>query len=126
MKRIHHGRVVVDSPLTREIRRLLEASSKTQSDICSELGYKAITNITMFKQGRTKLPLNKIIPFASATGGDAAHLLKLWLGERDPRLWDTLLAALTSEHEALQNNVLRNNISINQASLHQSSPHEPS
>ena len=102
MRRKQHGRVIVDSPLTREIRRLLDASPKTQSDICSELGYSAITNITMFKQGRTKLPLNKIIPFASATGGDAAYLLKLWLGERDPRLWDTLLASLSSQYNNSQ------------------------
>ena len=100
MKRNRHGRVIVDSPLTREIRRLLDASPKTQSDICSELGYNAITNITMFKQGRTRLPIDKIIPFATATGGDAAYLLRLWLEERDPRLWDILLTALPSAIES--------------------------
>lgn len=45
---------------------LINNSEKTQRQIAQEIGYTKPNIITMFKQGLTKLPLEKIGPLANA------------------------------------------------------------
>lgn len=52
----------VDSAVAREITRMVNSSEKTQHEIAHELGLERSNIITMFKQGRTKLPLNSKRP----------------------------------------------------------------
>lgn len=80
--------------ITHQIR----VSGKSQVEIASEMGYDKPNIITMFKQGRTRIPLDKVGPLAKALGIDPALLLKKVMGEYMP---DTL-AALQSVLDGLQ------------------------
>lgn len=80
------------------ITRHIHVSGKSQVEIASELGYDKPNIITMFKQGRTRIPLNKVGPLAKALGIDPALLLKKIMGEYMPETF----AALQSVLDGLQ------------------------
>lgn len=80
--------------ITHQIR----VSGKSQVEIAQELGYTKPNIITMFKQGKTRIPLDKVGPLAKALEIDPALLLKKVMGEYMP---DTL-AALQSVLDGLQ------------------------
>ena len=44
----------------------------------------------MIKQGKTKLPVNKVGPLAKALGVDPVHLLRLTMAEYMPETWETI------------------------------------
>ena len=46
--------------------------------------------ITMFKNGSTKIPMNRIGPLAKALAVDPAHLLRLAMSEYLPDTWDAI------------------------------------
>lgn len=69
------------------LTRAIKASGKTQSEICADIGYSKPNIITMFKQGKTKVPLDKIGPLAIALEVDARDFFRIVLGEYMP---DTL------------------------------------
>lgn len=48
-----------------------------QKDIATAMGYAKPNIITMFKQGLTKLPIEKVGPTAKVLGVDPVHLLKI-------------------------------------------------
>lgn len=80
--------------ITHQIR----VSGKSQVEIASELGYDKPNIITMFKQGRTRIPLDKVGPLAKALKIDPALFLKKVMGEYMPET----LAALQSVLDGLQ------------------------
>lgn len=80
--------------ITHQIR----ASGKSQAEIASELGYPNQNIITMFKQGRTRIPLDKVGPLAKALEIDPALFLKKVMGEYMPET----LAALQGVLDGLQ------------------------
>jgi len=80
------------------ITHKIRISGKTQVEIASELGYDKPNIITMFKHGRTRIPLDKVGLLAKALEIDPALLLKRVMGEYMP---DTL-AALQSVLDGLQ------------------------
>ena len=57
---------------------------KSQKQIAEEAGFPKPNIITMFKQGTTKVPLEKIGKLAKALEVDPVHLLKLCLREYLP------------------------------------------
>ena len=61
-------------------------SSKTQIQISEEIGYDKPNIISMMKQGKTKLPVNKIVPMAKALGVDPVYFMRLVLSEYQPDL----------------------------------------
>lgn len=61
-------------------------SSKTQIQIAEEIGYDKPNIITMVKQGKTRLPVNKIVPMAKALGIDPVYFTRLVLQEYQPEL----------------------------------------
>jgi hypothetical protein len=65
----------------------IDSSDKSQSEIARELGYPNQNIITMFKQGRTKLPIPKVPAVAKALDCDPLHLLKVVLTEYAPDTW---------------------------------------
>src|SRR5262245_9342616 len=65
-------------------------SDKSQRQIADEVGYDRPNVITMIKQGRTKLPINKVGPFAKALGVDPVHLLRITMSEYMPDTWATI------------------------------------
>lgn len=69
--------------------RLAECD-KTQREIAAECGFEKPNIITMFKNGSTKVPLNRIGPFAKAIGADPAHLLRLAMHEYFPDTWQEI------------------------------------
>ena len=74
----------------------LAAVDKTQKQIANECGFENPNIITMFKQGLTKLPINRIGPLAKALEVDPAHLLRLALLEYMPDTWETIEQTLQS------------------------------
>lgn len=65
----------------------LAESDKTQREIAQECGFEKPNIITMFKNGATKLPMNRIGPLAKALNADPAHLLRLVMTEYFPDTW---------------------------------------
>jgi AraC-like DNA-binding protein len=68
----------------------LAATDKTQRQIAEECGFEHPNVITMFKQGLTKLPINRIGPLAKALDADPVHLLRLVMLEYMPDTWQTV------------------------------------
>jgi hypothetical protein len=87
---------------------------RQQKEIADELNYEKPNVITMFKQGTTKVPINKIPAFAKALGVDPVHFLKLALAEYMPETWEVISSVLNtqsmvSEHEMKILDIVRNN-----------------
>ena len=84
--------------LAEVIERLLEqlkaTSGKTQRDVANEIGYENPNIITMFKQGRTKVPLNVVGPLAEALEVSPAYLMKVALQEYAPNTFAAIQGAL--------------------------------
>jgi len=74
----------------------LAESNKTQREIAEECGFEKANIITMFKNGSTKVPLNRIGPLAKAIGADPAHLLRLVMQEYLPDSWGAIEDILQS------------------------------
>jgi transcriptional regulator with XRE-family HTH domain len=76
------------------LEQLIAASGKTQRQIAGELGYDRPNLITMFKQGITRVPGEKVAALAHSLGADEADLLRLWLETYAPELKQTIEGAL--------------------------------
>lgn len=72
------------------IEQQIALSDKSQKDIAAAMGYDKPNVLTMIKQGKTKLPINKVGPLARALGIDPVHLLRLTMSEYMPETWDTI------------------------------------
>lgn len=68
----------------------LAESDKTQREIAQECGFENPNIITMFKQGQTKLPINRVGPLAKALNADPAYLLRLVMLESMPEYWESI------------------------------------
>lgn len=79
-------RISVAEYLTQQIN----ICGKSQKEIADEVGYDKPNVITMFKQGKTKLPINKVGLFAKALGVDPIHLLRIAMSEYMPDTWDVI------------------------------------
>ena len=66
------------------------SSDVRQNRIAKQIGYDHPNVLTMFKQGKTKLPLNKVGPLAKALQTDPMHLLRLVMSEYMPETWESL------------------------------------
>jgi hypothetical protein len=69
------------------LERAIEMSGKTQRQLTQELGYENPNIITMFKQGKSKLPINKVGAMARSLGLDPANLLRVVMTEYMPEAW---------------------------------------
>lgn len=72
------------------IAHQIDASALTQREIAAVLGYDRPNIITMFKQGTTKVPLEKVPALAKVLGLDPAHLLSLAMKEYAPEVYKTI------------------------------------
>jgi hypothetical protein len=73
--------------LTHHIDALVKSKEKTQKQISDEIGYTNQNIITMFKQGRTPLPLNKVGPMARSINVDPVYLLRMVMSEYTPETY---------------------------------------
>jgi transcriptional regulator with XRE-family HTH domain len=64
-----------------------EKVGRTNEDVAQELGYRAANMISMWRTGRTRIPLEKLPDIARLMKVDIALLLPMWLeqqwGDRD-------------------------------------------
>jgi plasmid maintenance system antidote protein VapI len=87
---MQNNRISVADYLTQQIK----LSGVSQKHLAEQLGYPKPNIITMFKQGKTRIPKAKVVPLAKALGLDPIHLLRLVWQEYSPEDWDTLEAIL--------------------------------
>ena len=81
------ARIVVKSETANLVRQMVEDHpTKTQEDISNETGFPKSNVITMIKQGRTRMPLDKIEAFAKACGQSPDKLFRTALREYKPEL----------------------------------------
>lgn len=66
----------------------IAAIDKTQRQISEECGFDNPNIITMFKNGLTKLPINRIGSLAKALDVDPAYLLRLVMNEYMQDSWE--------------------------------------
>lgn len=97
---IKSKRITVADYLAQQIA----ISELSQKEIAERIGYDRPNIITMFKQGTTKLPINKVGPIAKALNVDPVYLLRLVLGEYMPETWEAIeqvmgKANMVSEHD---------------------------
>lgn len=72
------------------INTQLQLCGKPQKKIAEEAGFGKPNIITMIKQGKTNLPIDRIGRFAKALEIDAIHLLKMCLQEYHPENWEEI------------------------------------
>jgi hypothetical protein len=63
-------------------------------ELAEALGYKHPGVISMIKQGKMKLPINKVASLASTLDIEAAHVLRLLMSEISPGLLEEIEAIL--------------------------------
>jgi transcriptional regulator with XRE-family HTH domain len=74
----------------RHIDRLINQSEKTQREIALAMGYERSNLISMFKQGITRVPLDKVPALAEALDVDPAELIVMWLSDYEPELLEVI------------------------------------
>lgn len=72
----------------------IDQSPKSQLEIAQEAGFDTPNIITMFKQGKTKIPLIRVGPLAIALGINPRHLLRRVLEEYMPETWHAVEQSL--------------------------------
>jgi transcriptional regulator with XRE-family HTH domain len=75
-----------DSLFHEYIEDLINKSSIKQIDIAKELGYDSPNLITMFKQGKTRVPIDKVPLLANIFNIDPKKMLLRYLCEYQPVL----------------------------------------
>lgn len=76
------------------LTQAIDGCGKTQSQIALEAGFPRSNIITMFKQGRTKVPIRKVPALAKALGIEPVVFLRVVLNEYQPELLETLEGVL--------------------------------
>lgn len=93
------------SKVAHFIENRIEEAGLMQTDIAKKVGFDKPNMITMIKQGRTRLPIDKVCLMANALEADPIQLLKLCLEEYQPNNWKVIAplvdSALTKEEVQL-------------------------
>lgn len=93
------------SKVAQFITDQIEAKKLSQTKIATEIGYEKPNIITMFKQGKTKLPIDKACQMAESLKVDPIFLLEMCLEEYQPENWKALAPliekAMTQEEKHL-------------------------
>lgn len=76
--------------VTEFVEERLEAVGKTQRQVADEAGFDYPNVVSMMKQGRMKVPLNRISGLAKALEVDPVHMLRLVMEEHYPDLWEAV------------------------------------
>lgn len=87
-----------------ELERRIKASGKSQVSLAEALGYSNANMISLFKKGTTRIPLDKVVPFAQALGVDPAEMIREWFDTYMPGILSAIEPyigmALTANEEA--------------------------
>jgi hypothetical protein len=99
------------SRFVQHIDGLINSSDKAQRQIAYEMGYEKPNIVTMFKQGTTRVPADKVPLLANALGVDRAELLRMWMEEYAPEMLavidDNIGMALSRNERAWVTNLRR-------------------
>jgi transcriptional regulator with XRE-family HTH domain len=90
------SRTIIPATVAEFIADRLATIDKTQREVSEACGFETPNIITLFKQGRTKVPLDRIGPLAKALDVDPAHLLRLAMQEYMPETWGSIEEILHS------------------------------
>lgn len=87
MSNSRQARVVIKSETADLVRQMIDAQDrKNQEEIALETGFVRANVLTMIKQGRTKMPLDKIEAFAKSCGQKPDKLFRTALREYNPEV----------------------------------------
>ena len=78
------------STVARFIATRIEETGQMQKDIAAKVGFEHPNIITMIKQGKTKLPLDKVGTMARALETDPVELLRMCMEEYHPATWKAI------------------------------------
>ena len=74
----HQGQAGGRQDFEQHVSALIARSGKSQREIERVLGYSNANIITMFKNGSTRVPPEKVVPLAQALGHSPSQLLRDW------------------------------------------------
>lgn len=81
------ARIVIKSETANLVRQMIEdVRNKSQDEIATETGFPKSNVLTMIKQGRTRMPLDKIEAFSKACGKAPDRLFRTAIREYKPEL----------------------------------------
>lgn len=75
----------------------IQISGIKQKDIAEALGYTKPNIITMFKQGLTKVPVEKVGALAKVLGVDPVYLLRVVMNDYMPGTYNALVSIFGQE-----------------------------
>jgi transcriptional regulator with XRE-family HTH domain len=75
----------------------IQISGLRQKDIADALGYTKPNIITMFKQGLTKLPIEKVGALAKVLGVDPVYLLRVVMNDYMPGTYNAIISIFGQE-----------------------------
>ncbi|MDP1692119.1 MAG: hypothetical protein Q8L49_09270 [Burkholderiaceae bacterium] len=78
------------------IASAIAQQKKSQDRIAEEIGFDKPNMITMVKQGKTKLPMDRIEATACSLDVDHYELLDLTISEYHPEAWDFIRRTLAT------------------------------
>lgn len=89
------------SQVARFIEKRIEETGQLQKDIAKKVGFEKPNIITMIKQGKTRLPIDKICLMAKALETDPILLFQMCIQEYQPDNWKVIApfmeAAMTKD-----------------------------
>ena len=72
------------------LKQQIAMSDKSQKQIANEAGFDQPNNVSMIKNGVTKLPISRIPKIALSLGIDPLFLLRITLSEYTPDIWELI------------------------------------
>lgn len=94
------------SPVALFIASRIEAIGKLQKDIAEKVGFEKPNMITMIKQGKSRLPIDKIGPMAQALEIEPVALFSMCMEEYHPNTWKAIAPFLESAMTADERRML--------------------
>ena len=90
MSKDKESKIVVPSKVAEFLDNAINKSTKSQLQIAKESGFPKPNMITMIKQGRTKMPITKVILLANSLDIEPKVLLKICFEEYQPGNWQVI------------------------------------
>ncbi len=84
-------------PVHEYIEKQLYLSGKSQREVADALGYKNQNIISVFKNGKSKVPVNKVGALATVLGIDKKFFLHMVMNEYMPDVWKSMMEILSDE-----------------------------
>lgn len=94
------------SHVAKFIASRIETSGQLQKDIAEKVGFEKPNMITMVKQGKSRLPIDKIGPMAQALELDPVALFAMCMEEYHPNTWKAIAPFIESAMTADEHRML--------------------